>query len=43
MAEPTTKPRQSEWEAHMAQFQDSAADASADQNWQLMDCIYKRE
>jgi L-rhamnose mutarotase len=43
MAALATKPRQSEWEAHMAQFQDSAADASADQKWQLMERIYKMD
>lgn len=31
MNELATKPRQSEWEAHMAQFQDSSAEATADQ------------
>jgi L-rhamnose mutarotase len=43
MAELATKPRQSEWEAHMAQFQDTSADASADQKWQLMEQIYKMD
>jgi L-rhamnose mutarotase len=43
MAVLAPKPRQSEWEAHMAQFQDSAADASADQKWQLMERIYKMD
>jgi len=37
------KPRQSEWEAHMAQFQDSSAEATADQKWQLMERIYKMD
>ena len=41
MAELATKPRQSEWEAHMSQFQDASPDASADQKWQLMERIYK--
>ena len=41
MAELALKPRQSEWEAHMSQFQDSSAEATADQKWQLMDRIYK--
>jgi len=31
MNELATKPRQSEWETHMAQFQDSSAEATADQ------------
>jgi L-rhamnose mutarotase len=43
MAELALKPRQSEWEAHMSQFQDSAAEATADQKWQLMDRIYKMD
>jgi len=43
MAVLATKPRQSEWEAHMAQFQDASAEASADQKWQLMERIYKMD
>ncbi|MDR7210698.1 L-rhamnose mutarotase [Flavobacterium piscis] len=43
MSELTLKPRQSEWEAHMSQFQDSSAEATADQKWQLMEQIYKME
>ncbi|MDR7209856.1 L-rhamnose mutarotase [Flavobacterium piscis] len=35
------KPRQNEWEAQMSQFQDSSANATADQKWQLMEQIYK--
>lgn len=35
------KPRQSEWEAHMAQFQNTSADATADEKWQLIERIYK--
>lgn len=41
MAELALKPHQSEWEAHMSQFQDSSAEATADQKWQLMNQIYK--
>lgn len=41
MTELATKPRQSEWEAHMAQFQDSSAEATADEKWQLMERIFK--
>ncbi|MDP4210109.1 MAG: L-rhamnose mutarotase [Bacteroidota bacterium] len=41
MAELATKPRQAEWEAHMAQFQDSSAEATADEKWQLMERIFK--
>lgn len=43
MAELATKPRQSEWEAHMSQFQDSSAEATADQKWQLMERIYRMD
>ena len=35
------KPRQAEWEAHMAQFQDVDADSSADQKWSLMERIFE--
>lgn len=37
------KPRQSEWETYMSQFQDSSADATANQKWQLMEQIYKMD
>jgi L-rhamnose mutarotase len=37
------KPRQSEWEAHMARFQNASANASADEKWQLMERIYKMD
>jgi L-rhamnose mutarotase len=40
-AELTKKPRQTEWEAYMAQFQDTSADAPADKKWQLIERIYK--
>jgi len=30
------KPKQAEWEAHMAQFQVSSPEASVDEKWQLM-------
>lgn len=43
MTELASKPRQSEWEAHMSQFQDSSAEANADQKWQLMEQIYKMD
>ena len=36
-------PRQSEWEASMAKFQNTDADASADAKWQLMERIYKMD
>lgn len=41
MTELATKPRQSEWEKHMARFQDTSEDATADEKWQLMERIYK--
>ncbi|MCG8309125.1 MAG: L-rhamnose mutarotase [Cytophagales bacterium] len=40
-AELAQKPRQAEWEAHMAQFQQSSETASADEKWQLMERIYE--
>jgi L-rhamnose mutarotase len=43
MAELATKPRQSEWEAYVAKFQDTSAEATADQKWQLMERIYKMD
>lgn len=41
MAELATKPRQSEWEAYVSEFQQSSAQASAKEKWQLMERIYK--
>ncbi|HAQ20808.1 MAG TPA: L-rhamnose mutarotase [Prolixibacteraceae bacterium] len=41
MAELAIKPRQSEWEAYVSQFQQSSAEATADEKWQLMERIYK--
>lgn len=41
MKELSTKPRQSEWEVHMSQFQLISADASADEKWQLMERIFE--
>lgn len=41
MAELAKKPRQSEWEAHMAQFQNSSAEATADEKWRLIERIFK--
>ena len=43
MAELATKPRQSEWEAHMSQFQQASAEASADEKWQLMERIFEMD
>jgi len=41
MAELATKPRQSEWEAYVSRFQNTSAEATADEKWQLMERIYK--
>ncbi|MFT3737835.1 MAG: L-rhamnose mutarotase [Breznakibacter sp.] len=38
-----TMPRQSEWETHMSRFQDTLAEASADEKWQLIERIYKMD
>jgi L-rhamnose mutarotase len=35
------KPRQSEWEAYVSKFQETTAEAKADEKWQLMERIYK--
>lgn len=43
MAELATKPRQSEWEAHVSRFQQTSAEATADEKWQLMERIYKMD
>jgi len=41
MTELAKKPRQSEWEAYVSRFQQTSAEATADEKWQLMDRIYK--
>jgi len=41
MTELAKKPRQSEWEAYVSRFQQSSAEATADEKWQLMERIYK--
>jgi L-rhamnose mutarotase len=41
MAKLATKPRQSEWEAYVSRFQNTSAEATADEKWQLMERIYK--
>lgn len=43
MAELASKPRQSEWEAYVSRFQQTSAEATADEKWQLMERIYKLE
>jgi len=39
----STKPRQSEWEAYVSRFQQTSAEATADEKWQLMERIYKMD
>ncbi|MFY9152525.1 MAG: L-rhamnose mutarotase [Prolixibacteraceae bacterium] len=41
MTELAAKPRQSEWEAYVSRFQQSSAEATAEEKWQLMERIYK--
>ena len=41
MTELATKPRQAEWEKHMARFQNTSENATADEKWQLMERIFK--
>ena len=43
MADLAGKPRQSEWEAYVSRFQQTSAEATADEKWQLMERIYKLE
>ncbi len=43
MADLAKKPRQSEWEAYVSKFQQSSAEATADEKWQLMERIYKMD
>jgi L-rhamnose mutarotase len=37
------KPRQSEWEDYVSRFQQTSAEATADEKWQLMERIYKMD
>ena len=41
MTELANKPRQKEWEAYVARFQQSSAEATADEKWQLIERIFK--
>lgn len=41
MAELSKKPRQSEWEAYVSQFQQTSAKASADEKWEMTERIFK--
>ena len=43
MARLATLPRQSEWEAYVAQFQGCAASARSDEKWQPMEKIFDSE
>jgi L-rhamnose mutarotase len=43
MNELAHKPKQSEWESHVSKFQNTTANATADEKWQLMECIYKMD
>lgn len=36
-----TLPRQAEWEAYVAQFQEAAETATSSEKWQLMEQIFK--
>jgi len=38
-----SKPRQSEWEAYVARFQQASGTATADEKWQLMERIYEMD
>ncbi len=40
MARLATLPRQQEWEQHVAQFQQCAAEATSDEKWQLMERMF---
>ncbi|HEX7411598.1 MAG TPA: L-rhamnose mutarotase [Bacteroidales bacterium] len=41
MAELAQKPRQKEWETYVSSFQQSSADATADEKWQVIERIFK--
>ncbi len=43
MTELAAKPRQAEWETFVSQFQQTSADATADEKWQLTERIFKME
>lgn len=40
MAKLATLPRQSEWEDHVAQFQNCAKGSTSDEKWQMMERIF---
>lgn len=41
MSKLAEKPRQKEWEAFVSRFQNTSADATANDKWQLMERIFK--
>lgn len=41
MKELALKPRQSEWEAYVSEFQKTSSESTADEKWQLIERIYK--
>ena len=41
MAKLATLPRQSEWETYVSRFQQTSAEASADEKWQVIERIFK--
>ena len=41
MSDLASKPKQKEWEAYVAKYQNTSEDASADEKWQLMERIYE--
>ena len=41
MAELAEKPKQKEWEAYVSSFQQSSANATAEEKWQVIERIFK--
>ena len=41
MARLAGKPKQKEWEAYVARFQNTSPEATADEKWQLMERVFK--
>jgi L-rhamnose mutarotase len=41
MQELNNQPRQAEWQAYVSKFQNTSAEATAEEKWQAMDRIYK--
>jgi len=40
MQQLATLPRQAEWEAYMSELQDTSADATSDEKWQMMERMF---